>query len=641
MALKTLNKTKIGDVFKKMDYQSVPIDISKAQKWLVDTNYFVTEYDDLKKTFEKIKENTEWKNFSNPKKTECLYQFSKEIESNTDILCQFKYALRRVLPKDTKIGLEQLNNYLQYYSTLIEDQHVDEVNDENVVLCCIDTKYEISLAELGYVLGSTLAGGRNIIFTGNQDSWFLNYLIDLSIKAGIPEETINFICTKSNDLQQLCSKQIQKNIKIDDIEEFNDKKVLITPNLKGSMIIFNDSDLDSAVETAVKAIWGSCGLLPWSIDTLLVQEDIVKKFSDKLKIRLKKLELNEFSTNSDDISFFYSDDFKGNLDKMEKEAKSQGIEIFKAKETNNTKLIVPTLFIGGKVSGNKIMSEINIQPTVGTILAFRTPKEAINLANNNRQGLAVSLWSQNISLINEVVRKIDVGTIWVNCHGVIKGSVGFTTRKYEGIGYFGGYEGYYEFNELIEVKTTQNQKTSSQILSQSKKAQDSWNKLPFKSRAEKIFKIVRNNSEWMSSFYKAVNNLDTINTSQIIDNFDLKSYRDPIGVVIINKSDKTVPDLVLGALLLGNSVLIVENNNNFITELIKNLPLGVFGSVSSSELALESLKQSVVVIGGEKPVPRSFLTQKMYDYKSGDLYKFIIRRCTIKKNVWVDVGDSF
>ena len=57
--------------------------------------------------------------------------------------------------------------------------------------------------------------------------------------------------------------------------------------------------------------------------------------------------------------------------------------------------------------------------------SFRTPAEAIALANNSRYGLAAGVWTENIGLATDVALSIKAGTIWVNCHNQFDAAAGF------------------------------------------------------------------------------------------------------------------------------------------------------------------------------------------------------------------------
>jgi aldehyde dehydrogenase (NAD+) len=78
-------------------------------------------------------------------------------------------------------------------------------------------------------------------------------------------------------------------------------------------------------------------------------------------------------------------------------------------------------------------------------LTFRTPSEAIELANNTRYGLAASVWSDNINLALDVASKIKAGSVWVNCTNQFDGASGFGGYRESGYGREGGREGLFEY----------------------------------------------------------------------------------------------------------------------------------------------------------------------------------------------------
>ena len=78
-------------------------------------------------------------------------------------------------------------------------------------------------------------------------------------------------------------------------------------------------------------------------------------------------------------------------------------------------------------------------------MTFRTPAEAVALANNTRYGLAASVWSDNINLALDVAPKLKAGTVWVNCTNMFDASSGFGGYRESGYGREGGKEGLYEY----------------------------------------------------------------------------------------------------------------------------------------------------------------------------------------------------
>src|SRR5947209_16349515 len=103
----------------------------------------------------------------------------------------------------------------------------------------------------------------------------------------------------------------------------------------------------------------------------------------------------------------------------------------------------PTLFTD--VSPAATIAQIEIFGPVLVSMTFRTPKEAVELANNTPYGLAAGVWSENINLSLDVARQLKAGTVWVNCTNVFDASSGFGGYRESGYGREGGKEGLYEY----------------------------------------------------------------------------------------------------------------------------------------------------------------------------------------------------
>jgi aldehyde dehydrogenase (NAD+) len=78
-------------------------------------------------------------------------------------------------------------------------------------------------------------------------------------------------------------------------------------------------------------------------------------------------------------------------------------------------------------------------------MTFRTPSEAVEIANNTRYGLAASIWSENINLALDIAPKVKAGSVWINCTNLFDASSGFGGYRESGFGREGGKEGLYEY----------------------------------------------------------------------------------------------------------------------------------------------------------------------------------------------------
>jgi aldehyde dehydrogenase (NAD+) len=103
----------------------------------------------------------------------------------------------------------------------------------------------------------------------------------------------------------------------------------------------------------------------------------------------------------------------------------------------------PTLFTD--VAPASTIAQEEIFGPVLAALTFRTPEEAVRLANNTRYGLAASIWSEDINLALDVATQIKAGTIWINSTNLFDAASGFGGYRESGFGREGGKEGLWEY----------------------------------------------------------------------------------------------------------------------------------------------------------------------------------------------------
>ena len=89
--------------------------------------------------------------------------------------------------------------------------------------------------------------------------------------------------------------------------------------------------------------------------------------------------------------------------------------------------------------------EVEIFGPVATATTFRTPDEAIALANNTKYGLAASIWSENINLALDMAARVKAGVVWINSTNLLDAGAGFGGYRESGFGREGGREGLYEY----------------------------------------------------------------------------------------------------------------------------------------------------------------------------------------------------
>lgn len=223
------------------------------------------------------------------------------------------------------------------------------------------------------------------------------------------------------------------------------KKLSLELGGKSPFIVFNDADLDSAVEGVVDAIWFNQGQVCCAGSRLLVQEDIADQFLDKLKTRMEHLRVGDPLDKCIDMGAIVDQSQWDTIDRWVKSGASDGGAVYQPDISLPEKGLFykPTLICDLDPAAEVVQEEI-FGPVLVS-LTFRTPGEAIDLANNTRYGLAASIWSDNINLALDVASKVKAGSLWVNCTNLFDAAAGFGGYRESGFGREGGKEGLFEY----------------------------------------------------------------------------------------------------------------------------------------------------------------------------------------------------
>jgi aldehyde dehydrogenase (NAD+) len=223
------------------------------------------------------------------------------------------------------------------------------------------------------------------------------------------------------------------------------KKLSLELGGKSPFVVFEDADLDSAIEGVVDAIWFNQGQVCCAGSRLLVQENIADTFIRKLKTRMSKMRVGDPLDKCIDMGAIVDKTQWETVDGWVKTGVSEGGDLFQPDIQLPEKGLFykPTLITGLDPASATVQEEI-FGPVLVS-LTFRTPAEAIELANNTRYGLAASVWSDNINLALDVASKIKAGSVWVNSTNLFDGASGFGGYRESGFGREGGREGLYEY----------------------------------------------------------------------------------------------------------------------------------------------------------------------------------------------------
>ncbi|MGA8763882.1 MAG: aldehyde dehydrogenase family protein, partial [Candidatus Sulfotelmatobacter sp.] len=225
------------------------------------------------------------------------------------------------------------------------------------------------------------------------------------------------------------------------------KKISLELGGKSPFIVFEDADLDSAVEGLVDGIWLNQGQVCCAGSRLLMQESIAAPLIEKIRNRMGALRVGAPLDKGIDIGAIVAPVQLERIRRMVDQGVAEGAVCWQPQiEMPSRGLYYPPTLLNNVHPASMVAQQEIFGPVLAA-MTFRTPAEAVDLANNTVYGLAACVWSESINVALQVAAQIKAGVVWVNCTNLFDASCGFGGYRESGYGREGGREGLLEYLE--------------------------------------------------------------------------------------------------------------------------------------------------------------------------------------------------
>ena len=499
----------ILESFDKLDYSEALESSSEAQKWLEDNGRrfgqfingkFISQKDaeiiaSLDPSNGDLLANIE---IASDSQLNTAVKAARQAQPNWQALgghgrAKVLYALARLIQKNARLiaVLETLDNgkpiresrdidiplairHFYHHAGWAQLQEKEFKSYESIGVVAQIVPWNFPLLMLSWKIAPALAMGNTIVFkAAEQTPITAMYFAHLCQQAGIPSGVINMVngdgvvgasLAAHEGIDKVAftgSTAVGQSIRKSTAGQ--GKKLTLELGGKSAFVVFEDADLDAAVEGLVDSIWFNQGEVCCAGSRLLVQAEVAEKLHLKIKARIKQLRLGLPLDKSIDLGSLVSKTQFERVSQMVNDGLKHGGESFQACDIDAKKNLYPPTLITDIDSSHPLAQEEIFGPVLVS-MTFRTQSEAVALANNSRYGLAASVWSENINRAMDVAPKIKAGVLWINCHNQFDASCGFGGVKESGFGREGGKEGLYEYLKpryLSPVKNVRSKKTNS------------------------------------------------------------------------------------------------------------------------------------------------------------------------------------
>ena len=494
-----MSSIKIAPIFENMEYGSVPESDAIARKWLKQHKFSFGHF--IRGRWSTPRKS-KWVEIKSPATGEKLGKMplgtkadvldaiksSRKAQKSWEALGGFErakylYALASLIQKNSSLlaVLESLNIGKPIHEACIADMnlaaryfyhhagwaHLLNSKFSGYEACGVIgqiSSHDSPFLMLAWKIAPALAAGNTVVLKPSESTPLTSFLFaELCQEAGLPPGVVCIVqgngsigaeITKHPDIDQISfTGSTETGRIIRDVTAGSGKDLTLELGGKSPMVVFENADLDSAVEGIVEGAWlNQCGIC-CTITRLFLQESIAEKMIQKLTHRMENLCVGSPVDKTMDIGTIISREQFDKIDSLVKLSVEEGATLIQPGMDSCPKGLFypPTLLLD--VQPASTIARTEIQGSVVSAMTFRTPEEAVLLANNSRYGLAASVWSENITVALEVASKLKTGMVWINSINMFDAACGFGGVRESGFGRYGGREGMYSCLKPKHVKS--------------------------------------------------------------------------------------------------------------------------------------------------------------------------------------------
>ncbi len=384
-----------------------------------------------------------------------LYALARAVQRNSRLLAVLETLDNGKPVRETRdIDIPLVARHFYYHAgwAQLQDQEFAEFEPMGVIGQIIPWNFPLLM--LAWKIAPAIAAGNTVVLKpAEYTSLTALCFAEICKDVGLPDGVVNIVTgdgktgealVKHPDIDKIAftgSTEVGRLIR--SATAGSDKHLSLELGGKSPFIIFEDADLDSAVEGVVDAIWFNQGQVCCAGSRLLLQEGIAEKMIAKLQKRMETLRVGDPLDKSIDMGAIVDPTQLATITKLVKNGENEGnVWQPKCNMPKDGSFYPPTLI--SDVAPAATVAQEEIFGPVIVSMTFRTPEEAVAVANNTRYGLAASVWSENINLALDIAPKLDCGVIWINSTNQFDAACGFGGNRESGYGREGGHEGMME-----------------------------------------------------------------------------------------------------------------------------------------------------------------------------------------------------
>ncbi len=401
-----------------------------------------------------------WSKLSGHERARYLYALARLVQKNSRFLAVLESLDNGKPIRETRdIDIPLVARHFYHHAGWAQLMETEFPDHEPLGVVGQIIPWNFPLLMLAWKIAPAIAMGNTAVLKPAEfTSLTALYFAELCREAGLPPGVVNIV-TGAGETGELIVKhpEIVKIAFTGSTEVGRiirrqtagaGKKLSLELGGKSPFIVFEDADLDSAVEGLIDAIWFNQGQVCCAGSRLLVEESVAERVTQKIKRRLQSFRIGDPLDKAVDMGAIVDPVQMERVEALVKQGEREGGKVWRPDIPLPSKgCFYPPTLISDVSPSNTAMREEIFGPVLVS-MTFRTLKEAIALANNTRYGLAATIWSENINRALEAASQVKAGVVWINTTNGFDAACGFGGYRESGFGREGGREGIHEYIKL-------------------------------------------------------------------------------------------------------------------------------------------------------------------------------------------------
>lgn len=324
--------------------------------------------------------------------------------------------------------------------------------------CYFITPWNFPLAMATRKIAPALAAGCTVVIKPAQLTPLTTiFFAQLLEEAGVPAGVVNVVQTSKSSAQSnalLADTRLRKlsftgstpvGVKLLEAAAQNVLRTSMELGGNAPFIVFEDADLDRAVDGAMVAKFRNIGQACTAANRFIVHESVADEFAKRVAERVAKLSVGRGAEEGNDIGALVDDKAVANTARLVADAVETGATIITGGEIIDGpgNFFQPTV-VDNLSPQSAIMREEIFGPLLG-IIRFESEAEAVEIANSTEYGLISYVFTENIHRGHRMIDKLESGMMALNTGLASNAAAPFGGIKQSGIGREGGFEGIHEF----------------------------------------------------------------------------------------------------------------------------------------------------------------------------------------------------